>query len=397
MYVADLLKTLEPRPKLTAKDFNDAIKHGQVRGPVIQKDATRFLALRTKLQGVSTQQTDAIKQTSKMLSLGGASKKHWPHLDPNLVACQLMIRILDPLKFAQEGFNLCGPAALASLLTRSRPLVVANFAYSLLSSGRGEIEGNTLRPHKSIRNYDPTSIRQCDWLVMAALRDKKMLNNEKNGKYGLAGATDMKKWLKNAGYATVCAVPTKNAVAGGKSYPKITSSFSVNYHPRKPNFVKLDKKDAFDPENNLRLLKEFYDRDCTIFLITSEKRASGGISSKRRTERSKDAMLHDPMIPNDAIDAMVKNQEKQAKFAAEMAAKTKAKVGTGADEPDHWVLLESMEVNFQEKARLFAFTIFTFGTSVKIGPIDLDEFLTDYGGFVAADSRKVDAVEKKLH
>ena len=392
MFVTDLLKKLENKGSLRATDFINAIGNGQLRGPVTKNESKRFFELSSKLRGISKTQEQAIETTSSVLKLNGKSR-HWPSLDPNLVACQMMIRILDPLKFAQEGFNLCGPAALASVLTRSHPTKMAKFAYDLLSHGEGTIEGKTLKPHKSIRLYDPTSIRQCDWLIMATLRDKQMLKEEENGKYGLSKASDMRQWLKDAGFATVCAVPTTNAVNYGKKVKWLISGASVDYHPRKPSFVNKTKNQAMDPATNLALLKSFYDRGCTIFLITSEKRASGGISHNRRVERQVDKFHDDPAFPDELLEKMAAGMRQQQ---ANVQGIGQGNSTGGKDSPDHWVLVEEMVLDYKLSDKV-AFKIFTFGTSVRIGPFDFKEFFKDYGGFVAADSRAVAAVEKKVN
>ena len=392
MFVTDLLKKLQNKDTLRAMDFINEIGHGQLRGPVTKNESKRFFELSSKLAGLSKQQEQAIATTSKILRLNGKSQ-HWPSLDPDLVACQLMIRILDPVKFAQEGFNLCGPAALASVLTRSRPDEMARFAYDLLSRGEGKINGTTLEPSKSIRLFDPgKSIRQCDWLIMATLRDKKMLKNE-NGQYGLAGASDMSAWLKNAGFETVCAVPTEKAVTGGTKLKWLLAKNWVNFHPRQPSFVKKNKKEVMKPEANLTLLKEFYRRDCLIFLITSVKRAKTGISATRMQKRTMD-QLRDSDYPEDMLQQAATQQIQMAAQKAKIE-KEKGTGSTGADSPDHWVLIEWIDINFKKKE--VDIMCFTFGTTVTIGPFTFDDFFKDYGGFVAANSRKVDAVEKKVN
>ena len=85
---------------------------------------------------------------------------------------------------------------------------------------------------------------------------------------------------------------------------------------------------------------------------------------------------------------------KAAKTQQDVLKDVKGKVDTGSREVDHWVLVEEMKATWDPKAKFVAFKIFNYGTSVRIGPFEFDDFFEDYGGFVVADSRPVADIEK---
>ena len=383
MTVAEFLDELNQKNPGTIKGFCDILGYGDFRGKTSDAHAGQVIAKARSL-------TSGLGLTGALLWINGmrdptGTSKHFTNLDVNLVACQLTMRILQPHRFNQGGFNLCGPAAFITMMAQSRPEELMKFASGLLANGHSCISGWDIVPDKGIKQYDPTRtgrLAQADWLLMASVRDRAMAEDEKQGEYGGSTISDMHQWLKNAGYLTICALPTRGAFATtgftGLIASTVLSVATVQeYTPSKPSFLKaLSASEGMDPYKSLALLHAFMQNKWAVFLGTSEMLAGGGTSAESYKAQALDK-LKDSMggkLP-EGFQAHVGERE----------------VST-AGKADHWLLLQSFKLNTAPKT--VSFEGYTWGGSCTISDLAVDEFAGDYGGFVAANSRDITAVEK---
>ena|SRR5579863_7264694 len=381
--VSAFLNEVNQKNPGTIEGFCNILGYGDFRDETSDEHAGQVVAkARSLTKGLGL--TGALLWINGMRDPAGTSR-HFTNLDVNLVACQLTMRILQPHRFNQGGFNLCGPAAFVMMMAQSRPEELMKFASGLLANGQSSISGWDIVPDDCIKQYNPTStgrLAEADWLLMASVRDRVMAEDEKQGQYGGSTISEMHQWLKKAGYLTICGLPTREAFATTGFTGLIASSYlSVatvqEYTPSKPSFLNaLSASDAMDPNKSLALVHAFMRNKWAVLLGTSEALAGGGTSAESYKGQALDK-LKDRLggtLP-EGFNAHVGQRE----------------VST-AGKADHWLLLQKFELN--TVAKTVSFEAYTWGGSCTISNLAVDKFVGDYGGFVAANSRDITAVEK---
>src|SRR5262245_49196514 len=107
-----------------------------------------------------------------------------------------------------HAFGLCGPAASAVDIARSRPFDFIRFAAELLRTGTGQIGTFSVSPGTQVRNYrvvNSKTIPEADFLVLASLRDSDMVldANTKVAEYAGVGQWELFDWCVKCGYPRV--------------------------------------------------------------------------------------------------------------------------------------------------------------------------------------------------
>src|SRR4051794_7328976 len=116
MKVAEFVETCRRRPPATARGMVDLLGAARLTGPATRSDALELVQLAGKLLAEANKM--ALLFVRDLLA-GPDNSPHFIHLSNNLVACQLVMRLLDPTRFEQNGFNLCGPASVAYILAQA--------------------------------------------------------------------------------------------------------------------------------------------------------------------------------------------------------------------------------------------------------------------------------------
>jgi hypothetical protein len=115
--------------------------------------------------------------------------------------------VLDPIRINQGRTGLCGPAALAIEVARSRPDEYAQFAADLARIGRGQIRGYAVNPSTHVRNYriQRNAVPEADFLVLASLRDSNALLDATTnlGRYQGTSQVEVFNWCVACGYQRV--------------------------------------------------------------------------------------------------------------------------------------------------------------------------------------------------
>jgi hypothetical protein len=391
MKVSDFLTKLQTSPPTSIRGFLDLLGNAEFRGDTTFNDATRLIETYAKplVQGMAM--NNAFYWIKAMCKADGRSP-YFVRLNTNTVACQLVLRVFEPHRFNQEEFGTCGPAAFCMLMAQSRPEKLTRFAADLLSDGKSTVNGWEIAPNDEILKYDPdkaAKMVQADWLLLASLRLKltaeELAVGKEKGRVGGTDVEEMFKWLCKFGYQTVCGFPTDQVLPKGGVMGAVVKAAQLigfaqpMFAPRKPGFLnRIDPIAAMEPRRNLNLLKEFAQNRFTLFLCTSE------------------AITKQCLTGNDAIVAAKDKDYWKDKMGAELPEGFVMHMGGGpktevqaAGAVNHWLLLTAFDVS----PNSVAFEGFSWGLKCK-GSVPLETFLTDYGGFVAVNSRDLGAVEQ---
>ena len=94
------------------------------------------------------------------------------HIDRNLFAFQLALRVRSPRIINQDNTTLCGPVALVYDIAKRDPQRYVRFAISLFSSGTAMFGLTQVTPSETIRNgYRANVLPEADYVVLASVRD----------------------------------------------------------------------------------------------------------------------------------------------------------------------------------------------------------------------------------
>ncbi|HVK13930.1 MAG TPA: hypothetical protein VM597_34630 [Gemmataceae bacterium] len=153
--------------------------------PPTREEVADFLDFVAGYVRADRQKSAALGLLRGLLADGGALA--FPNLSRPVLAYHLALRVLDPTRVNQKRTGLCGPAALAVEVARTRPGEYAQFALDLALTGVGSIRGRRVQPGPQIRNYRilRNAIPEGDFLVLASLRDSTL---------ALDATTDLKNY-----------------------------------------------------------------------------------------------------------------------------------------------------------------------------------------------------------
>jgi len=117
---------------------------------------------------------------------------------------QLYERLEDPSKINQGGANLCGPAAVIFCWLCKRPDLYVQYVLNVYERGEGRMGTLFVQPGKDCRNHELNSIRDVDWVALAALRDSENsrfdFDSEPNYLGAITMPDDVEKWFENIGF-----------------------------------------------------------------------------------------------------------------------------------------------------------------------------------------------------
>ncbi|MEP6827018.1 MAG: hypothetical protein ABJA10_02975 [Aestuariivirga sp.] len=111
----------------------------------------------------------AANRVCDFLKLQG--KGRWPLLDRDQVGVGILVRLAYPGLLRQGDANLCGPAAMLFTILLDHPAAYAVYAMDLYEHGRAKLGKLLVEPGDSIRKYyDSGKLDAVDWLTMGSLR-----------------------------------------------------------------------------------------------------------------------------------------------------------------------------------------------------------------------------------
>ncbi len=136
-----------------------------------------------------------------------AEPDDWPGISRNKLATELIERIRNPDCIRQGGTSLCGPASFIRAVAIDMPVTYARCAMDLYRTGKGNIVGLDIAPHRRMRRTPPMYTTAADWIMLGSVRDDENVIFSVASKPGaVAGMTlprAMVKWFKSAGYRNV--------------------------------------------------------------------------------------------------------------------------------------------------------------------------------------------------
>ncbi|CAN7445246.1 hypothetical protein [Duganella sp. LjRoot269] len=320
--------------------------------------------------GHAAQKVNALARILGVVELGTVSA-HFTQLSIPMIAWQLVARVLEPRLLEQAGYGLCGPATFAVHLAKTRPVEYVEFAYNLLKSGTGKIGTIEVKPNKKILEHNPVQIPDADWLVLASVRNSDQSLDSNHAQYGGTTFHEMVNWLKQANYGTVVGA---NAIKLTTRLDRIGASLlgAVGYgvvqaHPSMPACL-AKIKDLHEPMVNLGVAGAMLANHWKVFLMITEKLASSlgaadPIDSVVNATRQ--AYINMGQVAPDSVTAAARAQ----------AIKNLAGTGT-----NHWVMAKEINISHEGKVSVVRYS---YGTKAATAPIDLDVFMSIYGGFVA--------------
>lgn len=386
MHLGVVVQQLSLFKPTTPQAFIDVMTRFPFTGAARPKDWVDFLnrAQECCTGGHSVQKRNALARILGIAQLGAASAQ-FPRLKVPMVAYQLVARVLEPRLVEQAGYGLCGPATFAVHLAKTRPVEYVELAYNLLKSGTAKIGTLDVAPNQLVREHDPHTIPHADWLVLASIRNSDQQLDQDLAKYGGTTFFEMVKWLNLAGYGTVVGA---NAIKLSSAMDKLGASLlgAVGYgmvqaHPRMPACL-AKVKNLEEPMVNLGVAAALLNNKWKVFLMITEKLASSvgavdPIDAAVGATRQAFQLMNVP-VPANALDTA----RKQA--IANLA-------GTGTN---HWVMAKRIDVTPQRKVSVVRYS---YGTKEATAPIDLDVFLSIYGGFVAINELNPEAASAAFH
>lgn len=132
----------------------------------------------------------------------------FPQLDRSKIAFGLNERVTTPSLINQGQAGLCPSAVVVYTLARTDVIDYVRAVIELFDQGKTKIGKWVLNPCRDLRDYKPPAsakIPQCDWIIMASIRDSEnwFIDYQSETDDGGAWGNEVAKWLRKAGYTEV--------------------------------------------------------------------------------------------------------------------------------------------------------------------------------------------------
>jgi hypothetical protein len=363
--LTQLLNTAPPAyPNVGAflTHFGDSVTPDPTRD-----ELARFIDLAKHRCTIRPQQT-AILQLSRLGLIGGPSR--FTGLHRTRVTYQLIRRILDPSRFDQGNFGLCGPAAFTVTECRNDPVGFAQFAVHLFETGRGVLKGRQIAPAAQILAFDPNphGIAEADFLILASVRasDAALTDQTNFARYDGTGLAWMFDWFVQAGYRRVLMVMTPPSDGNlMKLAYKFVNTFQqeqhvLRCHPNQPGTFGVQ---GLDPTNKLDVLRTA----CFYSALGWKIMLSGGSSIASTA-------------PNFEAAAQLRNGATALEQQMGQQMQTRALADLANPREQHWMVAERLQIQGQ----MLQIRVWTWTRYFETNNMPLDAFLNVFGGFVAA-------------
>ena len=330
-----------------------------------RQDVLQFLKMAEHFCRTRSQHT-ALLNISRLLF--GSGPLAFRALHRCTLTYQLARRILDPTKFDQKEFGLCGPTALAVFLCRDDPVAFAKFAVDLAQNGRGALRAHTITPAMQVLSFDPssTTIAEADFMMLASLLDSQsaLTATTNFATYDGTGLSWMFDWFVKAGYPAVLQVmvPPSSGMLLSLAYKFVDTfqrdKYVLRCHPNIPGIFGVSGLNYHDKKEVLMVAS---------FLCAAGWKVaiSGGIGIAASATIYNSAS---GLKGSGAPSSMVSGMEQQAREKLR-------------DDPGkHWVIAESIEIS----GGRVSFKVLSWTKVHTVDDISLDDFLYAFDGFVAA-------------
>lgn len=137
----------------------------------------------------------------------------WRHFSRELIALQLIVRIVDYKFIEQKSHSLCGPVTFIHDIAKRKPHVYAAYVIGLAENRLGTIEGMTVKVKSSSRLLSkrvtqPDAICEADYIALASLRDGSNVLAYRSAfthtmLEGGTSSADIVRWMRKTGYQNV--------------------------------------------------------------------------------------------------------------------------------------------------------------------------------------------------
>jgi hypothetical protein len=333
-----------------------------------------------KLASASLERVDkSPDRGAAMFAMCGFTELHesvwFPKLDVNVIAFQMMLRLLKPERVHQRDFGLCGPAHFVTLMIKSKPVKYVSMAMDLLAKGSARAEeGKTIEPNEYVRGFDPgPAIAQADWLLAASFRNADGPIPEGKGRETYSGTQgpEVVQYLLQAGYPEIVSI-----MAYQRFTDSIVSVFSKVYAQFYPPDLETSIGGMFDgekpsaPATNFKIACQLRARGWRVMLLTNSE-----------------LFTFQPPLPRDfelAKEGKTFNQNRIDMKKEEWKSITQEKKLGGIiamQNFDHWVLAKNIAL----KNGIVTLCVYTWGGQHDVKrELKMEEFANCYAGFVAA-------------
>lgn len=304
----------------------------------------------------------------------------FPRLSIRIVVFQLILRLMKPERVAQKNFGLCGPAAFAVLLIKSKPLVYIGMAISLLLNGQANgDDGSDIVPGDYVKNYNPEiNIPQADWLIAASLRNADTpiplgKNVEGMLKYGGTYMPDVFAYFLRAGYSNVIGLGCYLSSVVSLLH-LVDRDFYEQYYPvESKNLLPDEFGRPSDPIVNIRIAAKLRKDGWRVLLsVNAAWAGSKPIDEEKVKNLEKSASQFDR---NKAAEERRKMEELQR------ALQPASILGFDVPNSNHWVLAKKITLDGQNHIEA---TLYTWGEQYHPVKAPVESFVKAYGGFIAA-------------
>ena len=344
--------------------------------------------------------------------------------EADVIAHQLMLRILDPGRIDQKAYGLCGPAAFAISLVRSHPLQYARLAVDLAIKGKAQLGGLVIAPNMTVRDYNPRGqIAEVDWIVLASVANEEdVLSKETKGElgtYGGSGSEQMCSWLSRAGFRTVMALHVKysDTTYGAKMLvdkaktskamyllsfiAPLVVSFKNTYAPRVPSFIE-EMGDEWKAEKNLRIAAKLVKQGWRVFMFITESIANptsvNGLKEQMQVFQEMFSGVRPPTLGPEQIEKWEKDKAYWMRTEQEIRDDIISRKMLEATGSNHWGLATEINIDDSDEddPRVSA-VIYSYGKRSTLPLVKLSVFFNCYSGFVAANVRDISYLESQWY
>jgi len=153
----------------------------------------------------ATAKSNALQLISAFKTASGPRMSpHYPNISRRRVAEELkhtMSSAKASGEIHQVQSSLCGPAAFFFSLAETKPDVYVSLIIELFNTGHAQLRNIKLRSSAKARQYNPSRIRETDWMILSSIKPKYDHPSEQFD--GITFPGKLEKWFKDAGYSQV--------------------------------------------------------------------------------------------------------------------------------------------------------------------------------------------------
>jgi hypothetical protein len=361
------LRTLKPPSAAAGHELNS------ITEPVTRLDVWGLLEAVRMFVSLTQEQQKAVERLEAFVTNPALMK--FTRLSRADVALGAAARVCNNALVDQNAFGICGPAAVAMEIARSRPAEYVKLVTHLCDTGECHLRGLQIVPHARILGYDPgKSIPPVDWVVCASLRnDGDSLTRELDkATYGGSNVLEVYDWMIRAGYKKVVAV----SVQPFFSFCKIH-----------PDTLRPPVLDASDPARALEIAVDLSRSGWQVLLSGYMSLTRGIVALHRGEDMVADPemapelrkVIHDKMMA-DQKQALLTPVPGHLGLIGEGVSRMFG--GTPAD-TRHWILIERMEPSTLDGS-LLTVTVCTHGVRHRGTNVPFSGIANKFTGYVAA-------------